>query len=256
MMHDRFEPRWELGFLDMRLLKRAAFYASGWILRSIATLWFRTCRVVVFGQEIEKAYFPENPGQGLLYASWHRGLGFFIYFYRNLKFVVMASASEDGELATQATRRFGWIPVRGSSSRRGVQAFREMEALFKKGHRGGLVVDAPRGPRYISKIGIIVLAKRTGLPIIPVMWSADRYWQVNSWDRTIIPKPFSRIVFLYGEDFIRVPTDASRDDCEKYRQALDAVLNRMMFQTDHYFKSPAVADPRQISVPEPTPLPD
>ena len=178
---------------------------------------------------------------------------FFVYFYRFLNFIVMASASDDGELAAQATKRFGWIPVRGSSTRRGLRALREMEVYFRQGYRGGLVVDAPQGPRCVSKIGIIVLAQRTGLPIIPVMWSADRCWRVGSWDRTIIPKPFSRIVFLYGNEFIRVPKDATREECEKLRQHLDHVLNTMMFQTDHFFQWSGVSDPRQIPVSDPRP---
>ena len=147
----------------------------------------------------------------------------------------MASASRDGELAAQATRRHGWIPVRGSSSYRGSQALRKMISYLKKGYKGGLVVDAPKGPRYASKTGVIILAKMTGLPILPVMWSADRFWKLKSWDRTIIPKPFSQIVVLYGDDFINVPPDATKKECEKYRQELDAALNRMMLQTDNFF---------------------
>jgi lysophospholipid acyltransferase (LPLAT)-like uncharacterized protein len=215
---------------------------------------FMTCRVRVFGQEIEKIYMEKHKGKGLLYASWHRGLFFFVYFYRNLKFVVMASASKDGELAAQATKRFGWVPVRGSSSRRGSEALKEMKVLFEKGHRGGLVVDAPTGPPCVSKIGIIILAKRTGLPILPVMWYADRSWRIRSWDRSIIPKPFSKIVYLYGDDLLHVPTDASDEECEALRRELDLRLCRMMYRTDHFFQRPGITDPRDIEIPEPVPV--
>jgi len=131
-----------------------------------------------------------------------------------------------------------------------------MEALVKKGYRGGLVADAPRGPRFVSKPGIIYLAKRTGLRIIPVIWSADRYWKLQSWDRTIIPKAFARIVALYADDYLYIPVDASRQECETYRRQLDHMLNRIMYQTDHFFNMHDVTDPRQIEVPEPIPLPD
>jgi lysophospholipid acyltransferase (LPLAT)-like uncharacterized protein len=240
----------------MKSLNYLMAYAFGWFSRIFSTLLFSTCRVKVFGQEIEKKHREQYPGKGLLYASWHRGLFFLIYFYRNLKFVVMASASRDGELAAQTTRRHGWIPIRGSSSFRGSEALREMLPLFKKGHRGGLVVDAPQGPPFISKMGIIVLAKRTGLPIIPVIWSADRCWRLRSWDRTIIPKPFSKIVFLYAPELIKISPDASRDDCAAYRQKLDTILNRLMYQTDRFFISPEYTDPRQIVIPDPLPDPD
>lgn len=237
----------------MSPLKYAGYYAFGWIARICATLLFMTCRVTVYGKEIERRYQKKHPGRGLLYASWHRGLMFFVYFYRFQKFVVMASASDDGELAAQATKRFGWIPVRGSSTRRGAQALREMIPYFKRGHKGGLVVDAPQGPRCRSKIGIVILAKRTGLPIIPVMWGADRYWRIGSWDRTIIPKPFSRIAFLYGKEMIDVPGDATRDQCETIRQHMDNVLNTMRYQTDHFFQSADVTEPSQIYVSDPQP---
>ncbi len=219
----------------------------------VSSIAFMTCRVEIFGQKIETEYLNKFKGKGLLYASWHRGLMFFVYFYRNLKFIVMASASRDGEIAAQVTRRFGWIPVRGSSTRKGSEALKEMHSLFEKGHRGGLVVDAPTGPPYISKIGIIVLAKRTGLPIVPVMWNADKSWRINSWDRSVIPKPFSNIVFVYGDSLMYIPENASRESCEKYRQQLDDQLRKLMYQTDHFFRLSNIKDPRDIEVPQPAP---
>lgn len=239
----------------MKLSKCAAFWAFGWASKAIAGSWLGTCRITEFGREIEKEYFNQNPDKGLLYASWHRGLFFVIYWYRNRNVVSIASASEDGELAAQAAKRFGWITARGSSSRGGRQAYREMENLIKQGHSGGLVADAPQGPRFVSKLGIVYLAKRTGIPIVPVIWSADRFWKLNSWDRTIIPKPFARIVALYGEDWIVVPPKARRKECESYREQLDDALNRIMYQTDHFFEASDVTDPRQIEVPKPVPLP-
>ena len=240
----------------MKLWKRAGLWAFGWLSKAAATVWLSTCRITEFGREIEAAYIKQNPGKGVLYASWHRGLFFVIYWYRNQNVVSIASASKDGELAAQAAKRFGWITARGSSSRGGLQAYREMEALINQGYKGGLVADAPRGPRFVSKLGIIYLARRTGIPIIPVIWSADRFWKLHSWDRTIIPKPFARVVALFADTYIKVPADASRSACESYRRQLDDVLNRIMYQADHFFKIPAVNDPRQIEVPDPVPMPD
>jgi len=237
----------------MTAIKYAAYYAFGWAARAVSSILFLTCRVTVYGQEIEKAYFARHPKGGLLYASWHRGIMYLAYFYRFLHYIIMASASDDGELAAQAAKRFGWIVIRGSSTRRGAVALREMERFFHNGHSGGLVVDAPQGPRCVSKIGIIVLARRTGLPIIPVMWSVDRCWRVGSWDRTIIPKPFSRIVFLYGDELIKVPGSATRAECEIFRERLDKVLNSLMFQTDQFFRAKGISDPRQIQVIDPGP---
>ena len=240
----------------MSIWKRVGFYIFGWAARVVATLWLSTCRVVEFGREIETRYLKAYPGKGLLYASWHRGLFYGIYWFRNQQVVSIASASEDGELAAQAAKRFGWITARGSSSRGGRKAFRMVESYVQKGHKGGLAADAPRGPRFVSKLGMIYLAKRTGVPIILTIWSADRYWKLKSWDRTIIPKPFARIVTLFDDEYLHVPADASREECEKYRQILDDRLNRIMYQADHFFSHPDIKDPREIEVPDPVPVPD
>ncbi|MGD8521486.1 MAG: lysophospholipid acyltransferase family protein [Desulfobacterales bacterium] len=239
----------------MKRWKYLLIYLSGWAFRIFGTLMFSTCRVSMFGSEIEESYFEQNPGKSLLYAGWHSRVIFGVYYYRNIPFVGMASTSDDGEIAAQGAKRFGWRVVRGSSSRRGGQALREMVSLINKGYRGGLVVDAPRGPAHVSKLGIIYLARLAGIPLLAAMWSADRYWRLGSWDRTIIPKPFSRIVVLFSDYLIQVPSDAGREECEKHRQELDDVLNKMMYQTDNFFTTPGITDPRQIKVPDPVPIP-
>ena len=239
----------------MKSWKYVMIYMLSWAFRLFGTVLLSTCHVRIFGREIEKKYCEDHPGQSLIYASWHRGVIYSIFFYRNTRFVAMASTSDDGEIAAQGAKRFGWKVVRGSSTRRGSQALREMISLTQKGYNAGLVVDAPRGPAHVSKPGVIVLAKKSGIPLLTGIWSADRYWRVNSWDRTIIPKPFSRIVGLYSDTLIKVPPDAGREDCEMYRQQLDQQLNKMMYQTDHFFTTPGITDPRQIKVPDPVPRP-
>jgi len=226
------------------------YYLFGWMTRIVFLLLFSTCRVQEFGREIGETYQKEHPGKGLLVATWHRGVMFLVHHYRNQKRVTMASSSKDGELAAQAAERHGWIVVRGSSSYRGFEALKELVHYFQKGHIGGLVVDAPRGPAHVSKIGIITAARMTGLPILTLMWSADRSWRLKSWDRTIIPKPFSRIVLAYADHLIWIPRRATREEMEFKRQLLDDTLNRLMYQTDHFFTTAGVADPRLIAVPE------
>ncbi len=236
--------------------KRFTAFVIGWLGRLVVTLWLGTCRVEVFGREVEDAYNREHPCRGLLYASWHCAIVFFAYFFRDLNLAVLVSASRDGELASRLIRPLGFIPVRGSSSRRGLQALREMKRIAQKGYRCGIVVDGPRGPRQVSKIGIIFLARLTGLPIIPVIWSADRHWKLRSWDRTIIPKPFSRIALLYHEQPIYVPPQASQETCEQYRRSLDRTLNRMTYQTQTYLAQHTVSDPRRIALPDLLPRSD
>lgn len=234
----------------MRQMKNTALQLFARAARIVATAWLSTCREHIFGQEIQADYQQQNPGRNILYTTWHRGLLYVLYYYRFRDVVVMASTSSDGELAARAAERFGWIPVRGSSSRRGSQALRQMEAMVRKGFSAGILADAPRGPARVSKPGIIMLSKHTGRPIMPVIWSAERCWRLKSWDRTIVPKPFSRLVGLFPPELIRVPSGADRAQCEQYRQKLDDMLNRMTYQVDHFFTQPGVDDPRQIEVPE------
>ena len=112
----------------MRLWKYLLSCMLGWALRIFGTILLSTCRVNIFGREIEKKYFEENPDQSLIYASWHRGVIYNVFFYRNQPFVGMASTSDDGEIAAQGAKRFGWKVVRGSSTRRGSQvSFRHAE---------------------------------------------------------------------------------------------------------------------------------
>ena len=224
------------------------YYLFGWFTRILLLAVFITCRVQEFGRDIAEDYQKKNPGKGLLVGTWHRGVMFLIYHFRHQQRVTMASSSKDGELAAQAAERHGWIVVRGSSSYRGFEALKELVRLFERGHSGGLVVDAPRGPAHVSKMGIITAARMTGLPIMPIMWSADRCWRLRSWDRTIIPKPFSRIVLVYSDTLLWVPKRASREEMETCRQRLDAALNRLMYQTDHCFSPSGVTDPRRIAV--------
>ena len=228
------------------------YYLFGWFTRILLLAVFITCRVQEFGRETVDDFLKKHPGKGLIVASWHRGVMFLVYHYRDQKRVTMASSSKDGELAAQAAERHGWIVVRGSSSYRGFEALKELVRLFEKGYSGGMVVDAPRGPAHTAKIGIITAARLTGLPIMPIMWSADRCWRLRSWDRTIIPKPFSRIVLVYNDSFIWVPKQASRKELEGYRQQLDTELNRLMYQTDHCFSPSGVKDPRRIAITDKT----
>ena len=224
------------------------YYLFGWATRILFLVLFSTCRVKEFGRKTVVDYYRNHPGKGLLVATWHRGVMFLVYHFRNQKRVTMASSSKDGELAAQAAERHGWIVVRGSSSYRGFEALKELVRLFEKGYTGGLVVDAPRGPAQVSKIGIVTAARMTGLPILPIMWSADRCWRLRSWDRTIIPKPFSRIALVYNDTLIWVPKRTSRDELEGYRRRLDDELNRLMIQTDNCFTASGWSDPRKITV--------
>ncbi len=194
---------------------------------------YRTYRVTVFGKENEDQFL--RRGKPCLFVSWHQAFFYFIFHFRNRNGIAMVSRSKDGELATRVIAKFGFRAARGSSSRAGKEAMQVMIEDVKINQcSAGLVADGPRGPSGEAKIGIIKLAKETGLPLIPVMWWAKRKILLKSWDRTILPLPFTRIAFFYDPP-IYVPSDATREQLEEARVALTDNLNRMRARAQEYF---------------------
>jgi lysophospholipid acyltransferase (LPLAT)-like uncharacterized protein len=216
---------------------------------------FLTCRKQVFGQDIWDGQMRDN-GRKTLGAGWHRGLIYIMFHFRNIDGAIMTSRSSDGELGAQLVKRFGYATPRGSNTTGGKEALDEFVGLVNSGKPGGLAVDAPKGPPYISKHGIISAAARTGASICPFGWYAESAIRIGSWDRTFIPKPFCRLVAVFDREPIIVPADAGRERQEELRQELDIRLNRLAYQTDHWFElCGQYKDPRDIPVPNPVPLP-
>lgn len=220
-------------------------------------LIFFSCRKEVFGLDTFEKLLREQKGK-LMGASWHRGIFFVIYYFRNRDAAVMSSRSGDGNFITAVLRRFGFFTPRGSSGKGkgGGVALKQFIGYINQNHLGGLAVDAPKGPPYVSKPGIIAAASRTGAPLLPLMWYATPNYRIRSWDRTIIPKPFSRLVLVFDREALYIPTDATQADIETCRDRLDQRLLRLTHQTDHWFECrDRYADPRDIPVPEPVPAP-
>ncbi len=214
-----------------------------------------TCRKQVFGQDVWDGQMRDN-GRKSLGAGWHRGIIYIIFHFRNIDGAIMTSRSSDGELGAQLIERFGYVSPRGSNTTGGQEALDEFVGLVSSGRPGGLAVDAPKGPPCISKHGIIAAASRTGASICPFGWYAESNIRIGSWDRTIIPKPFSRLVAVFDREPIIVPSDAGRERLEELRRELDIRLNRLAYQTDHWFGLRGqYDDPRDIPVPNPVPLP-
>jgi lysophospholipid acyltransferase (LPLAT)-like uncharacterized protein len=136
---------------------------------------------------------------------------------------VLVSPSDDGALVAGALRAFGYRVIRGSQSRGGARAMRELQDALLGGVPVVVTPDGPRGPRHTVNAGVAWLARATGAPIVPVAVAADRAWRLRSWDRFTIPKPWARLVVTYG-DPIRVPPDSSDADVEAIGAQLAAVL--------------------------------
>ena len=158
-----------------------------------------------------------------IYTTWHDRVFLATYFWQRRAIVVMTSRSFDGEYIARFIQRFGYGAARGSSSRGATGAVVEMVRLMRAGCPGGFMIDGPRGPRYVAKMGALLLAKKTGNLVLPFTIAPERFWQVNSWDRTEIPKPFTRATVFIAPP-IAVPANAGDDLLQAKRDELQAAL--------------------------------
>jgi lysophospholipid acyltransferase (LPLAT)-like uncharacterized protein len=209
-------------------LKKKALYRLSLILgpplfKILTTLLFLTCRFSWIGRE-----HLERQGRPLVAAFWHYSVFLILHLSRGRrKWVAMVSASRDGEYVARIVESFGFETVRGSRNRGGVGALKEMiRAVRVKQLSAAIVADGSQGPPLAAQPGSVLLASRTGAPILPVAWAADRYWAFHSWDRTVLPKPFARIRVVIGEPF-PVPEGLAAEELEGYRRELERRLMRL-----------------------------
>jgi len=155
-------------------------------------------------------------------ACFHGTMLFPVYYCRRYPGIVMVSRSWDGEIIDRSIRRMGYDTTRGSSSRGGKEALKEMiEILKERKYCSGLAVDAPRGPSRKVKMGIVMVAKETGQPVVPLVSWATRQLQFRSWDRMILPLPFSTIVMAFGKPTF-APQGMNNDEYEDLRQEIES----------------------------------
>jgi lysophospholipid acyltransferase (LPLAT)-like uncharacterized protein len=174
-----------------------------------------------------------TPQRSCIFAFWHNRIFLLPYLFRKYwhtrrrdRVAVMVSASKDGEQLTRVLSKFNLICVRGSSSRRGKEALREMTDLVNLGYDAGITPDGPRGPKYHCQDGVISLAQLTQAPIIPVSWDVTRKITVKSWDGFMVPLPFARATLRIGAP-VTVPAEASEAAREEKRLQLEKVLQEL-----------------------------
>jgi lysophospholipid acyltransferase (LPLAT)-like uncharacterized protein len=228
----------------MELWKYPYAYSGAAFIRA----YFKIMRIEIFGQEVETALLTQR--QDVLYAGWHRGFLYYAYHYRDRGGAGIISQSRDGELIALVCRHLGIHSFRGSSTRGGGEALGNLIDYIKDGHIGGFTPDAPLGPPYVSKPGIIQLAARTGGPLLAFCWDASPSWEFNSWDRTILPLPFARIAVLYDRKPMYIPGGMNRMEYEDMRIEFDRRMNHLAYQARYYVKNKLKdIDPRDIEVP-------
>ena len=198
-----------------------AFYI--WILH-------KTGRWTVHGGEIPARFWAE--GKPFILAFWHGRLLMVPPFWSKDKTLrVLISHHRDGELISRSVAHFGLESIRGSSSKGGASAMRAMLRGLRGGDYVAITPDGPRGPRMRASDGIVKLAARSGVPVIPASYSADSAKALGSWDRFLLGVPFTRGVFMWGEP-IDFPRDLDADGVEQGRLLVERRLNELTAEAD------------------------
>jgi hypothetical protein len=194
----------------------------GFVVACVVRLWMATLRYRyhAVGPNVE----PTRPGGGerYIYAFWHENMLLPAYRYARSDIWVLISQHADGQLIAEACRHLGFRLVRGSTTRGGVEAVRQMLRVAGAGHLA-VTPDGPRGPRRQVQPGLVYLAARTGLAIVPAGMAFRRPWRMGSWDRFALPRPGSLATCVTAPP-IRVPADAGRDDLERFRRRVEEAM--------------------------------
>lgn len=219
----------------MKLIKKklVSWFGPGLAYRVIKLLGW-TMRFEVVNPHIQKSFVEK--GIPYIAAFWHDRLLMMPLAYQGKKSSFLVSPHRDGLIVGRALKRFGFNPIFGSSSRGGASAIKEMVKAIQNGSDMGIVPDGPRGPRHRLQLGVIELARRTGNPILPLTFSASKKKIFKTWDRFLLPYPFSKGVFIWGEP-IYVDHNGDRGYLEEMRLLVEKRLNELTEEADRYFDS-------------------
>lgn len=203
-----------------------------WALLRVVSLTWRF--EVIAEQGVTPLLFGLNAGPQI-FCFWHQCVLPCTVYFRRSHGIILISRSFDGELITRILRMFGFDAVRGSSSRGAREGLLGLKQVIEDGKPAIFTADGPRGPIYQTKMGPIKLAQITGAPIGCFHLEPEKTWALHSWDRFLIPKPFTRIVVSWATA-TRVPADLPADEFETKRQELNAAIERARTNAYAHFK--------------------
>ena len=200
-------------------------HAADFAFYSLIKLIGKTIHWEVEGWEHWEA--ASTDGQAPIYTFWHNHIFVGTYYFRDRGIVVMTSRSFDGEYIARFIQRLGYGAVRGSSTRGAVGALIEMTRLAREGVPTGFSIDGPKGPRHVAKMGAVILARKTGQPILPFTLTCKRFWEAKrSWDRFQVPMPFTRVLLKIAPP-IYVSADSDDPLMNRKRDELQATLDEL-----------------------------
>ena len=229
-----------------RFSRGEEFKIRCWTALALCAIWFlgkTTRKRFINGEELFARW---QRGEHIILAFWHGRILLMPFPYRGQKACIMNSIHRDGEIITRVIKRFGIRTVRGSSTRGWIGGLKGMLEAYRQGYDLIVVPDGPRGPRCKAKSGVLQLARATGALIFPVTYGARWKVTVNSWDRLLIPFPFSRVAYVAGQP-IHIPSDASPELLEKKRQELENTLIAITELADASFTSRQTTPASQTS---------
>lgn len=205
---------------DQRRKERRGRFLGGLVYFLIRNL-SRTYRL-----EFINAEGLDTKGAGAIFVTWHGRSLLPAVVFRNKGYWALISLSRDGEIQNSVFQRFGFQTIRGSTGRGGVRGALQMARKVKEGGVLAFTPDGPRGPTHKVQLGVILMAEKSGAPIIPFSTSSNRRWLMKSWDSYMIPKPFARCPFLLGEP-IYIPANLNEERREAYAAQLAMAINRL-----------------------------
>ncbi|HDQ03325.1 MAG TPA: DUF374 domain-containing protein [Deltaproteobacteria bacterium] len=207
-----------------KLRKIATTRAAGIFIYWVIRLYSATFRLKV---ENENQWLEElEQGNSFMICLWHQQLfiaPLFLARYRKYRLCVMISKSLDGDIATRVVEASGAFVVRGSSSRGGRAALKEMIEALRERRLAAHILDGPRGPAGIVKDGVISMAHQAEAAVLPAAVLADRAWFLKSWDRFMIPKPFAKVTMRY-QPKVKFPALKAEEDFENQRKMLENIM--------------------------------
>jgi hypothetical protein len=204
--------------------QRIALWLISWFGYLLISLIGRTLRFEWSSEPGSRIENGEPPQVGIG-PFWHRAVIPATYYFRGRGIAVVTSRSFDGEYIARIIERFGFSAVRGSSSRGGLGALLGANRVLASGHVAAFTIDGPRGPCYVAKPGPVMLARMSGVPITCFYLACERPWILRSWDRMMVPRPFSRVHVRWTK-VIHVPGDASEEQMQECHRRMQESLER------------------------------
>lgn len=221
----------------MKIEHPAVYALVGSLGARVVRLWTRSLRLRVVSED--PSAVPTVATRRHIYVLWHETLLMPISLFPRDGIRALVSRHRDGEYLARIIERLGYGLVRGSTTRGAVQALRELSRPDDRWHVA-ITPDGPRGPRQELKPGVVYIAAKSGMPIVPVGLAADRPWRLNSWDQFVLPRPFSRVA-CYGGRPIDVPADLDDSRRGEFEALLASEMSRVTLEAETLLANRAAA---------------